>query len=58
MNAKHAGRKATKPRSVVGSKNPSDELPSVETKLQIGRERDSRNIIHTKSGYVLDKPQQ
>ena len=55
MNAKHAGRKATKLRSVVGSRNPSHELP---TKLQIGRERDSRKIIHLKNGYVLDKHQQ
>ena len=58
MNAKHAGRKATKLRSVAGSRNPSHELPSVETKLQIGRERDSRKITHPKSGYVLDKHQQ
>ena len=58
MNAKHAGRKATKLRSVVGSRNLSHELPRVETKLQIGRERDSRKIIHLKNGYVLDKHQQ
>ena len=55
MNAQPVERKAIMLTSAMACRNPSQELPIVETKLQIGRGRDSRKIIHPKRGYVLDK---